>query len=1362
MATSDSCTSRATWTAFPSLLTSLSPEEQLLLEQASEARQCGLHQIARDIFDERFPNKDRKPILIFEYADLLTDQGLEGERASFLHKCMTNSSLPHDSDEHYLLNLMLADAKMWAFGNLEIAVQTARQSQSWLDVNPKDSISDLQIRGIQLYHQMMYRGLSDSNWVESSEVTTFSSSAGSLYTENTALALAMQQRGNLPTAARFRVDQINAADHIVLPKLCDELAAFCEKLDESDSPPLIYRAAYTRWTLARCCPKSHADLAQRCRQAVVSQLQKLASLKKPPIDWQAYAPKISAKMHIEGFDPQSLIHSAPSPEHLQNVADQALSRGDAMTAMAAMESAFHLLANTANQLADQQSSRRLVEELSQLLDLHRQTTKSLFLEAKVLMQLLLLVDLRGKAYESILDEVAQFQTRAPIFNVPLLLERLYDLARLAAGETGRIDLLNKYKGLHAEAVGDMAGRLDQSPLQNSAVLIRIKENAKDHADWGRHAVEITLLWAADEVRLGEMSEGEWKVLFGFYHPIKQPRSPTFLDFLSRVQAESRNFSKTYFEASRDEWYARLEGMNAWLSKEGSHIPRDSRNTVLDMIAKAWLFKQRKDWIQKIHTGEENAAFAEQRSADEDLASRLGSLTISQSPSMVGLPASLAVKEESVFRVILQVMTDNKDRVMPNIIDNAIQDSNDVAAEYEKRQNYLGMFNIFRRQGELFYQKHMRDPTHSVTTLDNALASLLRAAQVFDEVRRSRSVPLSQRYSIAAKMQQLRKFDASGVYAKGIAWNRRAWNIKYHLYGQLETQPMPSNEDPAAREQREARIRDLRLEFENSYASFLLWIQRSKGRALLDLLSVDTPIPRDLLDRVNEDHSAKSLIESEQKLVQQLDESPFTEKIRLRRELDEKRAQMRVNPLLAEIMRIRDGDTITPYEINDILGELTENVILVDFFYVDFDKPLRAVCYRKGLTYFPALMTDVDMDAIATWTKYIEHPDEKPLSNAAAGKEALAQLTSLLLPMFKVGKGSPNRGLGPVIRPNDTIVFCPTGPLHLLPLHAIPIDGVPIIETHPVVYCPNLSVFRHCFRSLRDAAMPIQNKDHPKRLVLNTMPSHWPKNTPDSAPDPVTSISTSSRLSNSLHAEFRQGCKYTKDEIKSLLPGTALFHYHGHVFYKAKDAMQSSLILDGKDPEAPKYDTKDTSRTQAEAQSKNGRPRNSSRLTAEDIFDCPLAKGGALATLIGCRSGGADVSAADDVLGLPMAFFYANATAVVSSLWELSDEDGAKWAEEFYGELVAEQQRNESHGGKVTYIDTNKMEIKSNVDTENVGVSSSIEQNETKPDFLNLAKAMQTAVRKLRFDEHGVERAPYHWAGYVLSGYWMFPRTIVSS
>ncbi|KAF5009542.1 hypothetical protein F66182_15549, partial [Fusarium sp. NRRL 66182] len=124
-------------------------------------------------------------------------------------------------------------------------------------------------------------------------------------------------------------------------------------------------------------------------------------------------------------------------------------------------------------------------------------------------------------------------------------------------------------------------------------------------------------------------------------------------------AESRNFSKTYFEASRDEWYARLE--------------------VLDMIAKAWLFKQRKDWIQKIHTGEENAAFAEQRSADEDLASRLGSLTISQSPSMVGLPASLAVKEESVFRVILQVMTDNKDRVMPNIIDNAIQDSNDVAA-----------------------------------------------------------------------------------------------------------------------------------------------------------------------------------------------------------------------------------------------------------------------------------------------------------------------------------------------------------------------------------------------------------------------------------------------------------------------------------------------------------------------------------------------------------------------------------------------------------------------------------------------------------------------------------------------------------
>ncbi|KAI1321722.1 CHAT domain-containing protein [Xylariaceae sp. FL0255] len=1356
MATPNLSGHSAKWTAFPSLLSSLNPELQLALERACEARQCGRPKDARQIFHERFPDRNRVPLLVFEYADLLTDQGMEGERISFLQECAASLDLLEDSDEQYLLNLMLADAKMWAFGSLKTALQTARQSRSWLDVDPKDPLSDLQVRGIQLYHQLMDRGLRDSNWVESSEVAALSSSGGSLFNENAALALAMESQGKLSAAARFKVDQINTADHAELPQLCDDIAVFCDKLDATGLPPLAFRAAYTRWTLTLLCPVSHEGLAQRCRGEIVSQLQRLARLQQPPTDWQAYAPRMLAKMQTRGFDPDQLVYSKPSPEHLESIVDCALARGDATMAMTAMESAILVLKNCANQLADQTAVGRLRAELSRYLDIHRSTTRSLRSEAMALMEMLQLVYLRGNAYELILDEVARFHTRAPNFDVPLLLERFYSMAQLAARELNRQELLIKYDQLHSKAIEDMAPRPGQAPLHISAVINRITENAKDAAGWGRNAVEIVLMWAADEVRLGDMGESDWKKLFGFYHPTGQPRSPAFLDLLARVQVEHRNLSKTYFQAPRGQWQARLESLHTWLSKDGGHVPLNSRDTVLQTIAKAWLFNQRSDWIKTTHAADENSVFAQHRSADEDLARCVGSLNMAQSPSMVGLPSSLAAQEENVIRVLLQLLAGDQGRITSAMIDHAIKDSSDVADEYEKRQNYLGMFNIFRRQGELRYHRHKRDPALGVSALDDALASMLRATQVFDEVRRYRSVSLAQHHSIAAKMQQLRKFSTADVYAKGVAWNRRAWNIKHQFYGQASNNPVPSNEDAAAKERREGHIKELRLDFEKSYAGFLVWIQRSKGRALLDLLSVDMPIPQALLDTANKDDTTKSLIEGEQKLVKQLSESSFPENIRLREELGKQHVQMRSNPLLTEIMRIRDGDTVTPYEIYDFLQNLPDKVVLVDFFYVDFDGPIRAVCYRKGLTYFPALMHDISMDEIKAWTKYIEHPGKAPLGNAATGNAALALLTPVLLPLFKVGKGSPNRDRGPVIRPDDTIVFCPTGPLHSLPLHAIPIDGVPLIETHPVIYCPSLTVLRHCFQKLQDSATPTQSQHGIKNLVMNTMPSHWPKADADAEPEPVTSISASNRLSVTLQATFLQGVKHTKDEIKSLLPGTAHFHYHGHVKYVPKAAMRSHLILDGNVRATVQHDLDANPPTTSELASQDRESEKQSHLTAEDIFNCPLAEGGALAALVGCRSGGADVSAADDVLGLPMALFCAGATAVVSSLWKLKDEDGASWAEEFYEELTGIQQSDKGNISAEHIVDELvKEEGKAGPDTENGKANKAV------PDYVNLAKAMQMAVRRLRSDEKGVETAPYHWAGYVLSGYWMLSRTVVT-
>jgi hypothetical protein len=80
------------------------------------------------------------------------------------------------------------------------------------------------------------------------------------------------------------------------------------------------------------------------------------------------------------------------------------------------------------------------------------------------------------------------------------------------------------------------------------------------------------------------------------------------------------------------------------------IPGDSRHLVLSTIAEAWEFKERSDWTKQTHTDEENAGFM---LADIALANEIRSVDQAQA-TMVGLPGTIAKKDENVFRVISQI------------------------------------------------------------------------------------------------------------------------------------------------------------------------------------------------------------------------------------------------------------------------------------------------------------------------------------------------------------------------------------------------------------------------------------------------------------------------------------------------------------------------------------------------------------------------------------------------------------------------------------------------------------------------------------------------------------------------------------
>jgi CHAT domain-containing protein len=160
----------------------------------------------------------------------------------------------------------------------------------------------------------------------------------------------------------------------------------------------------------------------------------------------------------------------------------------------------------------------------------------------------------------------------------------------------------------------------------------------------------------------------------------------------------------------------------------------------------------------------------------------------------------------------------------------------------------------------------------------------------------------------------------------------------------------------------------------------------------------------------------------------------------------------------------------------------------------------------------------------------------------------------------------------------------------------------------------------------------------------------------------------------------------------------LAHFHGHSELRISNPLRQHLDLTGfalpEDQKAPE-----------------------DMLTADEIFDISLRRPTHV-TIMGCSSARATVSDCDDLFGLTTVLYCAGASAVISALWPIGSGDGILFSEAFYGHLMGEM---DNSGG---------------------------------PKIVNMANAMQARVLALR-NSGSRNRKPYHWAGLVLSSYWLF-------
>lgn len=224
-------------------------------------------------------------------------------------------------------------------------------------------------------------------------------------------------------------------------------------------------------------------------------------------------------------------------------------------------------------------------------------------------------------------------------------------------------------------------------------------------------------------------------------------------------------------------------------------------------------------------------------------------------------------------------------------------------------------------------------------------------------------------------------------------------------------------------------------------------------------------------------------------------------------------------------------------------------------------------------------------------------------------------------------------LGPVeglLSGIHTLSILPNGPLHYLPFQALVVD--PNRQEYLVdrMACANL-----CEESFLSA--PAQPKPPKKILLLGN-----PDGSLVHSEDEVRSI-----------AKIYPGSQayVGKSARKSLLHSAGQkyqgLHIASHGYLDSRDASRSFILLapDGADPEQ-------------------------GRLSLREVWGLDL-KGLDLVTLSACVTGLGEQSPGDEVISLENAFFFAGASSVAASLWDVSDQTTARLMTEFYRNLTSD-------------------------------------------------------------------------------------------
>jgi len=404
---------------------------------------------------------------------------------------------------------------------------------------------------------------------------------------------------------------------------------------------------------------------------------------------------------------------------------------------------------------------------------------------------------------------------------------------------------------------------------------------------------------------------------------------------------------------------------------------------------------------------------------------------------------------------------------------------------------------------------------------------------------------------------------------------------------------------------------------------LAWIEAAKSRSMIEMIfqsGQSLPLGEagqsDLVRRIRDLREELNWYYHRIELEQLRPEERSGERL----DTLQKKAQGHEKELLRSLRELpareRESATLevpSDLSVAQLQSALPPDATLVEYFSSG-DRLLAAVMTRAEIRILPV--------TVLTRVTHILQLLRFQLSKFRMGSEYVRRFEDPLLRATQSHLESLYNELLAPLRPychGQRLIIVPHGPLHFLPFHALKNGEEYLSDSFTVSYAPSASVFFAC-------------QEKPASTNTGSLVFGIPD---ERAPQILEEAQSVAALLP--HSSLHIGSEATSSLLREKGPNTGLLHIATHGVYRQDNPMFSGIRLgDG-------------------------------YLNLFDLYQMRLNAN--LVALSGCATGMNFVAAGDELLGLQRGLFYAGASTLLLSLWDVHDQSTRELMQLFYREYL---------------------------------------------------------------------------------------------